>query len=556
MDYAYDLGELSVPVTTPSKKAQSWFNRGLTWAFGYNHAEAVACFERAIEEDPDCAMAHWGRAYASGPNYNLPWGRFDEATRTAALAAGYDSSQAALARVRDVAPWEAALIEALPARYPQRLPDEYQIMKDWDRSFADAMRQAHRSHTDNLEVRTVFAEAMLNVTPWKMWDLGTGLPAEGAMTEEAMATLEDALDNNTRAWRHPGVLHLYIHLMEMSPFPERALKAGEALRTLVPDAGHLVHMPTHIDVLCGNYEDVVRWNEAAIRADLDYLRAEGPYNIYSGYRLHNYHFTIYGAMFLGRFEPAMRAVRGAAETVPEEMLRIESPPMADYFESYLSFEPHVLVRFGKWDDALAMTMPDDPGLFCTLTANIHYAKGVAHAALGNVDAAEEEERAFLDAAARVPKTRLLHNNKVVDLLAIGAEMLRGEILYRKGDQEEAFAALRRSVALDDALPYDEPWGWMQPARHALGALLLEAGRVAEAEAVFRQDLGLGGQRSRATVHPDNVWSLRGLHDCLEARAETAEIAHVQQRLELAEARADGRIGAACFCSQAALSACS
>jgi tetratricopeptide (TPR) repeat protein len=548
----YDLGGHHFPVTTKSEAAQTWFDRGLTWTYGYNHEEAIACFEKALDADPDCAMAHWGKGYAAGPNYNMPWELFDDAGRAQALATGHASAVAALALADTVSDWEAALIRALPARYPKAEPVE--DMQPWNVNFANAMRKVFREHPANLEVRTIFAEALLNITPWKMWDLRAGAPAEGALTSEAQAVLEEALASQPEVWRHPGVLHLYVHLMEMSPFPEKALKAGDALRTLVPDSGHLIHMPTHVDVLCGFYRDVVHWNEVAVEADLKFWRDKGPFNIYSGYRLHNYHFVMYGALFLGQFEPAMRAVQGAAETVPEEMLRIESPPMADYFESYLGFEPHVLVRFGKWREATRLELPSDPILYCTLAANVHYARGVAHAALGNVQAAEAEEKLFQEAVKRVPQTRLLHNNRVIDLLAIGAEMLRGEILYRKGAIEEAFAALRRSVALDDNLPYDEPWGWMQPTRHALGALLLEQGRIDEAEAVFREDLGLGGQLSRATIHPDNVWSLKGLHDCLKARGETVEARLIRQRLDLAQARADRAVSASCFCAQAALRA--
>jgi tetratricopeptide (TPR) repeat protein len=550
--YGYDLGDHSFPVTTSSPEAQRWFDRGLLWTYGYNHEEAIACFRRALEADPRCAMAHWGIGYASGPNYNMPWDLFDAAGRAEALAAGHAAARAAAAHVAGCAPWEEALIGALPTRYPQSEPIE--DMSSWDRHFADAMRRAFHAHPDSLEVRAIFAEALLNLTPWKMWDLRSGSPAEGAATEEAQAVLEKAMADDPAAMRHPGIHHLYVHLMEMSPFPEKALKAGDVLRTLVPDAGHLVHMPTHIDVLCGQYQNVVHWNEVAVAADEKFWRDRGPFNIYSGYRLHDYHFVIYGALFLGQIEPALRAVRGARETVPEEMLRVESPPMADYFESYLGFEPHVLVRFGRWHEAAAMELPADPELYCTLAANVHYARGVAHAALGDVRRAEAEEVSYRDAMERVPETRLLHNNRVVDLLAIGAEMLRGEILYRGGEIDAAFAALRRSVALDDALPYDEPWGWMQPARHALGALLLEQGRLAEAEAVFREDLGLGGHLSRATIHPDNVWSLKGLHDCLEARGEAAEIVHVRQRLDLAQARADHAVAASCFCAQGALAA--
>ena len=548
-DY-FDLGGHSFPVTTSSQEAQTWFDRGLLWTYGYNHEEAAACFRRALEADPGCAMAHWGLGYAVGPNYNMPWDLFDDAGRAAALAAGHAAATVALDHLGGVAPWEEALIRALPARYPQEVP--VPDMATWNHDFADAMRNAFAAHPDNLDVRTIFAEALLNLTPWKMWDLKTGTPAEGARTEEAQTVLEEAMSRDPAAMSHPGLLHLYVHLMEMSPFPEKALKASDVLRTLVPDSGHLIHMPTHIDVLCGHYENVVRWNEAGVVADLKFYDKEGAFNIYSGYRAHNYHFVIYGAMFLGQFEPAMRAVRGMAETIPEEFLRVESPPMADYFESYLSFEPHVLVRFGKWEEALALALPEDPDLCCTLAASVHYARGVAHAALGQVDAAEAEERLYTDARRRVPDTRLLHNNRVVDLLEIGAEMLRGEILYRRGEFESAFAALRRSVALDDALPYDEPWGWMQPTRHALGALLLEQGRVDEAEAVFREDLGLGGTLSRASVHPDNVWALRGLHDCLEARGDVEERRLIRQRLDLAEARADRQVAASCFCAQKAM----
>lgn len=549
MDY-FNLGEYCCPVTTKSAEAQLWFDRGLNWTFGYNHDEAVACFEKAISADPDCAMAHWGVAYAAGPNYNMPWHLFDEAGLAAALATAYDATQMALEKAGPANKTEQALIRALPARYPQR--DPIDDLSPWNDAFADTMRDALKNNPDNLEVRTIFAEALLNRTPWKMWNLKTGTPAEGADTLECEEVLEHALDNNPVAMQHPGILHLYIHLMEMSPYPEKALKAGDILRTLVPDAGHLVHMPTHIDVLCGHYQNVVHWNDAASVADVKYYEKEGPYGIYSGYRLHNYHFSIYGALFLGQFEPAMNAIRGMTATVPEDMLYMESPPMADFFESYLAMEPHVMVRFGKWQEAVDMPLPEDQKLYCTMTANVHYAKAVGHAALGNVAEAEAEEKLFLAAKAQVPESRLLHNNRVVDLLEIATYMVRGEIAYRKQEYDDAFAALRRSVELEDDLPYDEPWGWMQPARHALGALLFEQGHHKVAEAIFREDLGLGGNLSRASIHPDNVWAMKGLFDCLEARGEKIESVQIKQRLDLANARADMAASAPCFCAQAAM----
>ncbi|WP_170358709.1 tetratricopeptide repeat protein [Ruegeria arenilitoris] len=550
-DY-YDLGTYSCPVSTTSAEAQLWFDRGLVWTYGYNHDEAVVCFQRAAEHDPNCAMAHWGIAYAAGPNYNLPWDLRDARGQQKALAQAYDATQQAVALLDTCTPVEQALIHALPARYPQR--DPISDMNSWNHDFADAMRAAFADQPDHLDLHAIYVEALLNLTPWQMWDLKTGQPADGAATLEAQKALEDAMANDPAAMSHPGLLHLYVHLMEMSPTPEKALKAGDVLRTLVPDAGHLVHMPTHIDVLCGHYHNVVYWNEKATIADLKYYEREGAFNIYTGYRQHNYHFAIYGALFLGQMEPALRANQGLWDTTPEEMLRIESPPMADYFESYMSMGPHILIRFGRWDEAKALELPADPDLYRTLTATIHYARAIAHAATGDVAEAEAEEQLFLSAKACVPETRLLHNNRVVDLLEIAREMLSGEIEYRKGNYDIAYAHLRRSVELDDTLPYDEPWGWMQPTRHALGALLFEQGHVTEAEAVYREDLGLGGTLSRASIHPDNVWSLKGLHDCLKARGESVEIAQIKQRLDLALARADRAVGASCFCAQAAMRA--
>src|SRR6056297_3497813 len=388
MDTYFDLGGHSFPVTTQSTEAQTWFDRGLLWTYGYNHEEAVTCFERAIDADPDCAMAHWGAGYAAGPNYNMPWDLFDDAGRAAAARAGYDHARKALDLVDGVTGWEAALIRALPARHAQPDPLDPEAMKAWDADFADAMRDAFAAHLESHEVRTVFAEALLNLTPWKMWDLPSGQPAAGARTVEAQTVLEEALEGDPSAMHHPGLLHLYVHLMEMSPFPEKALKAGDALRRLVPDAGHLIHMPTHIDVLCGHYRDVLVWNQEAIKADRKAMDARGVMNFYSAYRIHDYHFAIYGAMFLGQYEPALAAAEELIATTPEELLRLPSPPMADFMEGYLSHKQHVLVRFGKWREILAQEEPSDPELHCATLAFMRYAKGVAHAALGEVAEAE------------------------------------------------------------------------------------------------------------------------------------------------------------------------
>jgi len=544
MDY-YDLGSYTRRITTASPEAQLWFDRGLNWLYGFNHAEAIACFQKALQHDPACAMACWGISYAAGPNYNLPWRLYDPAGKAAALAVAYDAMKDALARVGGASPVEQALIRALPARYPQRETIEDQA--PWDAAYADAMRKVFHENRGDLEVRHVFAESIMNLTPWRMWDLPSGGVAEGAGTLEAIDVLETALRENPAAWDHPGLLHLYVHLMEMSPFPQRALRAGDRLRDLVPDAGHLIHMPTHIDVLCGHYRDVLVYNQRAIAADRKFLAREGAMNVYALYRTHDYHFAIYGAMFLGQYTAALGAAQELIDTTPEDLLRIPSPPMADFVEGYLPMKQHVLIRFGKWREIIAQELPRDRDLYCSTTAMMLYAMTVAHSALGRIPEAEATKAQFLEAKLRVPESRRVHNNTVRDLLEIAHAMLDGELEYRRGNHEAAFAHLRRSVELDDALPYDEPWGWMQPTRHALGALLLEQGRVAEAEVVYRSDLGLDGKLSRACQHPDNLWSLHGLHECLTRRGETVEATLIKQRLDLALARSEVPVKASCFC---------
>ena len=545
-EYIYDLGPFSRPVTTGSETAQRWFDRGLNWTWGYNHDEAVACFQKALQHDPGCAMAHWGVAYASGPNYNLPWNKMDPKGRAKALARAYEATQAAKATAATATPVEQALIAALDARYPQ--PEPIEDMAPWNDAFTDAMRPVLARFPEDMEVICIFAEAIMNRTPWKMWDLKSGGVAKGAMTHEAIEVFEAAFARLPGAWDHPGLLHLYVHLMEMSPHPERALRQGDRLRTISPDAGHLIHMPTHIDVLCGQYRDVVSTNQAAIVADRKFLAHRGPLNLYSGYRIHNYHFAIYGAMFLGQYSAAIDAAEELIATVPEDLLRMTSPPMGDFVEAYLSMKQHVLIRFGRWDDIIAQDLPPDPELYCSTTAMMLYAKGVAFSATGRIAEAEAARAQFLAAKDRVPKTRRIHNNILPDLLDVAAAMLEGELEYRKGNHDAAFAHLRYSVDLDDDLPYDEPWGWMQPSRHALGALLLEQNRAEEAEAVYRADLGLDPTLSRACQHPGNVWSLSGLHTCLVRRGNRAEAAIIRQQLDIAAARSEVPVDVSCFCA--------
>ena len=542
-DY-YDLGSYTRPVTTTSKEAQLWFDRGLIWCYGYNHDEAVRCFNKAAKHDPNCAMARWGIAYAAGPNYNKQWVAFDPVDLKKSLNLAHTATAQALELLKHASPVEKALIKPLAKRYPSKTVEK--VTPIWNDEYAAAMREVYLAHMDDLDVTALFAEAIMNRTPWQLWDIKTGKPDEGADTAEAIAVLERAMAT-PHGMRHPGVLHMYIHLMEMSPHPERALRGGDALRSLVPDAGHLVHMPTHIDVLCGHYKEVIDGNSQASIADEKYLVREGAVNFYSLYRCHNYHFKTYGAMFLGQYGPALEAAEEMASSISEELLRVESPPMADWLEAFVSIKLHVFIRFGKWQEIIAAPLPADQKLYCVTTAMLHYAKAVAYAASFNVPSAEKEARLFEEALARIPESRCLFNNTSLDILSVAAEMMRGEIEYRKFNFDKAFAHLRRSTELYDTMRYDEPWGFMQPTRHALGALLLEQNHVEEAEAIYRADLGLDHTLARACQHPDNVWSLHGFHECLTRLGKHSEAAIIKQRLDVATARADVPVNSSCFC---------
>lgn len=543
----FDLGTYSRPTGTASPAAQLWVDRGLAWTYGFNHEEAVRCFERAIDADPDLVLAHWGLAYAIGPNYNKDWDAFDDAELRASLATAHAAAAqaAALADAGHGTQADQALARALVARFPE--PEPPADFGPWKQAFADATAVAYAAHPDDLDVLTVHADALMNLTAWQLWEVATGEPAAGAHTLEIKAILERGLAL-PGGMEHPGALHLYVHLMEMSAHPEDALPAADALRDLVPDAGHLVHMPTHIDVLLGDYTRVIEGNTRAIAADDRYADyAAGELGFYTLYRAHDHHFRVYGAMFAGQQAIALQAAADLEAMITEDLLRVESPPMADWLEAFVPMRLHVLVRFGRWDDLIATPLPADAELYAVTTAFTHYARGVAFAASERVAEAVAERERFRAAVERVPESRYLFNNTALDILAVASAMLDGEIAYREARYDDAFADLRRAITLDDTLPYDEPWGWMQPTRHAYGALLLEQGRVDDAEAVYRADLGLDGTLGRACQHPNNVWSLHGLHECLARRGEHAEAALIKQQLDLAAGRADVPIAASCAC---------
>jgi tetratricopeptide (TPR) repeat protein len=540
----YDLGSYRRPIETPSAQAQIWFDRGLMWAYAFNHDEAIRCFERALDLDPDLAIARWGIAYSIGPNYNKAWEAFDPVDLTASLARA--RMELGLAAEQRASAVEHGLIEALAARFPTDDSADVDALQAGQSGYADAMLKLAEVYPDDIDVQALAADALVNVTAWALWDTKTGVPAPASRVVEAKRILDDALA--TQAGReHPGVLHIYLHMMEMSAIPQDALPAADLLRGLAPDAGHLQHMPTHIDVLCGDYHNSVASNVSAVQADRKFVEREGPLNFYSLYRAHDLHFVVYSAMFEGKSQIALGAADELAGQLTPELLSIESPPMADWLEAFVPLRTHVLVRFGRWDELIAEPLPADPELYCTTAATIHYGRGVAHASKGQLPQARAEADAFAAAYDRIPDTRYLFNNTVHDILAIAAKMLDGEIAYREGRFDAAFAHLRGAIELDDALPYDEPWGWMQPTRHAYGALLLEQGRVEAAALVYAADLGLDPTLSRPCQHPANVWSLHGYHECLQRLGRSAEAAIIGQQLALVASRADVPIVASCAC---------
>jgi tetratricopeptide (TPR) repeat protein len=441
---------------------------------------------------------------------------------------------------------EKALIHAVQLRVPNGLNEK--AFRTCNEAYTLAMESVYAMFPDDLDIVSLYADSIMNLSAWDLWDLETGAPTPGARSLEAKAILEKALKQNG-VYRHPGVLHLYIHLMEMSKTPEVALVAADHLRNLIPDAGHLVHMPSHLDILVGDYRRAIASNADACLADEKYLAKHGGDNFYSFYRMHDYHSLIYAAMFAGQSDVALEAVDRMEKSLPDSLLRIQSPPMADWLENFASVRIHVLVRFGRWEELIALDMPNDKNLYCVTNAMLHYGKGVAYAATGDISHAEKHRAALVEAVELIPSSRICGDfpNRSNVVLQVGVAMLDGELEYRKGNFTTAFEHLETAIKRDDALTYAEPWPWMMPTRHAYAALLMEQGRVEDAAAAYRADLGFDDILPRARQHPNNIWALHGYHECLVKLGKTNEAAIVNQQLRIAKAVADVEIEASCYC---------
>ena len=510
------LGSHSFHVTTHSAEAQRAFDRGLNWAYSFGHFAAEQEFRAALAADPDCAMAWWGIALVNGPHINFPLVPPDKAVKA------WNAITNAQRLAAHCSPLEESLISALAKRYANPQPADRAPL---DQAYADAMREVWKANPDNSDVATLFAESVMDLHPWNYWDKGKAQPWTGEIVE----TLETALRLEPK---HPGANHFYIHISEASATPERALVAARRLRNLVPDSSHMVHMPAHIFIRVGQWEDASMASRNAMKADVRYHAAFPRPGFYGQYMAHNTHFLAFVAMMQGHSAEAISLAQQMVSEIPTDFLE-------DYVEiadGFMIIKSEVLMRFGRWEEILHEPEPAKELLLAR--ALWHFTRGVAFTALGRRDEARTESARLKDATATMPADRLMGNNSAADLLAVAALMLEGEMLAKEEKFNEAIAKLREAVQREDKLIYDEPPDWIQPVRHTLGAVLMRAGHPAEAEAVYREDL---------TVFPENGWSLMGLRDALTAQGKTAEAAAVNQRFRKQWAKADITPSTSCYC---------
>lgn len=489
-----NLGDYHVPISTTNSLAQQYFDQGLILAYGFNHAEAARSFQAATQLDPDCALCYWGLAYVLGPNINA-------AMDAAQVPTAYEAIQMAIAHRDSASDRERAYIQALAQRY---VPDPPADRSSLDQAYADAMRHVAHRYPDDPDAQTLFAEALMDTTPWDYWDENGDPRPE---TVEILHTLESVIEQYPN---HAGALHLYIHAVEKE-HPELGIAAADRLGDLVPGAGHLVHMPSHIYIRVGRYHDAVVANQQAVEADQAYVtqcHAQGLYPI--GYMPHNHHFLLFAAFMDGQEQIALSAAYNTAQMVDPTLMR---EPGYGTLQHYFSMPLYTMVQFKKWDALLAQPAPDADLPYPTSVW--HYGRGMAFAVKGQIPQAEQELNALRAIAQSddLDGLTIWDINTTTDLLNIASEVLAGTIAAQQGNYSQAIAHLQQGVELEDQLNYDEPPSWLSPVRQTLGTVWLEARHPVEAEQVFREDL---------EIYPNNHWSMRGLADSLRMQGHSME----------------------------------
>ncbi|MBH0210070.1 MAG: hypothetical protein HP495_16440 [Nitrospira sp.] len=509
-----NLGSLHHPITTRSQEAQRYFDQGLRLVYAFHHEEAIRAFEEAARRDPSAAMAHWGIALALGPNINAGMDKTDERRAWEAL-------QKARSYSGNVTPAEQAYIHAVSKRYSLKGPTRAAL----DKAYADAMRVLWKQFPEDPDAGALFAEALMDLHPWDLWTVN-GKPKSG--TEEIVSTLEAVLAG---APNHPGACHYYIHAVEASSTPERALACAERLPGLMPGAAHLVHMPAHIHMRLGRYHEAAEHNTRAADIDRRYLAGRASTGDEAeGYYRHNLHFLWASLIMEGRSAEAMKVARQLMGTMTEAQVRQDSSQ-----ESYLPVPLWTMIRFGRWE-ALLQELPP-PNIFRLKQAVWRLGRGMALVASGRVPGAEGEHAALTVLAKRFARNRTNEERTERALIQIAERLLAGEIAVHHKHYDAAVTALREAVKLEDALPYSEPPFWPIPVRHYLGVALQKAGQIQEAESVYRDDL---------IKHPHNGWAEYGLMQSLRAQRKDREANEVEKQWKRAWAHADVNLVASRF----------
>lgn len=502
------LGEVHMEITTSDPEAQRFFDQGLRLTYGFNHSEALRAFKEAARLDPDCAMAYWGWALVLGPNINLPM-------QADVRQQAWDAVQRAVALRDGVTPKERAFIDALAVRYSDDEEETASRRRELDEAYAEAMGDLHEAYPEDSEAATLFAASLMNLTPWDYW-YGDGTPKE--LTPEIIAALEGVI---ARDPEHTGAIHYYIHTVEEKR-PQRAEDSADQLATLAPNAGHLVHMPAHIYMRLGRYEDSYEQNVKAVAADEGYITACNAQGIYPlGYYPHNIHFMVWSAMFEGRSAETLEMARKVAHQIPEHI----DESNWDAYELFRSQPIYAMVRFGMWDEVLAEPRPVEKARF--MTGVWHYARALAFASTGDRGKAKKERKQLGRVLGEMSGRQDFP--PYATLLTIASLIVDAELAVDKGRYDDALPLLERAIRLEGVLGYSEPPEWYFPVRHVLGAVLLEAGLPAEAEVVYWADLA---------ANPENGFALFGLERSLRAQEKYDEADEIADRFDEAWARAD------------------